>query len=75
METTTQEPSMTTSSYTVFTRSTSDHSLVHIIADEISNYFSAHELARRCAGSVMYSDQFNSHFTATSPNRMNGTLA
>ena len=58
--TTTQQPTTTAAqNYTVFTRSRTDHSIVNVIAHEISGYAEAHELAKIKGASVMFSDQFH----------------
>lgn len=60
--------------YTIFTRSSTDHSLVHIIA-EADDYSHARQIARRVAGSIKFTDQFQQYYTPTSINGMNGTLS
>jgi hypothetical protein len=60
--------------YTIFTESTSDHSRVHVIA-EADEYADATRIARRVSGIIAFTDQFQSRYTPTSINGMNGTLA
>lgn len=67
--TTTQQPQ----TFITYTRNMDDFEHVHVIADGLT-YAAARQLARKCGGCVMYTDQFAAHFEPTTPNLMGGTL-
>lgn len=60
--------------YTIFTRSSTDHSRVYIIA-EADNYMDVRRITRRVGGCAMFTDQFRRHFTPATANGLNGVLS